>query len=166
MGTCRTHGRLLHFGPVTWLRLFVWMLDIAKCFSLTLNIFVVFEQIASASIRYSRAPPALQIPHVLEGFPLPVWGSAPTEFFSIANKKYFQVFFFLERCTAVRWDVFLLYPLWQIGVLVDYLGLGVFSIFWNFSIASGGPIFLHVAHPFHVHTIHRSKWVNVCIGHF
>jgi len=109
---------------------------------LTLDISVVFELFPSFSIRCFRALPALQIPPISEAFSPPVWVSAPAQNigFFMVNKIFLPVVLGLILCIAVRWEVPLLSPLPQPGVLDGLGAFGHFFHFWNFSIPSGGPI--------------------------
>ena len=93
MATYRPRSWLLYFGPITWLRLCVWPLGGAKGFSSTLDISVVFEAVAVIFARCGRTPQGLQIPPISEGFPPPVWGSAPPPKFFFGRK-------FLELCRS------------------------------------------------------------------
>ena len=76
------------------LRHSVWPLGGAKKNCLTLDIFVVFEPVASISTQCCSTPQALQIPPSSDGFPPPVWGLASHKkhFLPIA-KKIFPRFF-------------------------------------------------------------------------
>jgi len=75
--TCRPRGRLLYYGAVADLRLSVWPLGGAKCFSFPLNISLIFEIFADVSTRYGSTRQALEIPPCLAGIPTPMWGSDP-----------------------------------------------------------------------------------------
>ena len=116
LGTWSPRGRLQYFGPVTRLRLSVWPLGGAKGFYLTLDISVVFEQVAVIFTRYGSTAQGLQIPHISEGLPPPVWGSpSPQKNFWLANFSSYVRVLGLKFCTAVRRAVPLRCPYHSLG---------------------------------------------------
>jgi len=135
LGTWSPRGRLQYFGPVTRLRLSVWPLGGAKGFYLTLDISVVFEQVAVIFTRYGSTAQGLQIPHISEGLPPPVWGSpSPQKNFWLANFSSYVRVLGLKFCTAVRRA-----PTTAWGHRL-FGGVCFFFNFWNIFIPSGGPI--------------------------